>query len=75
MDAGADAERGRSLVGHSIDPPVFISGISDLLVTDEARRELRTSGLKRLSEHPVELARVTKVDWQAWDAEAPAAAR
>lgn len=50
-------------------PPMFISSLSDLLVTDTAKRELEASDLEGLAFRPVEL-HVTRVDWQAWDTDA-----
>jgi len=48
-------------------PPITIAGISNLLVTDEFRSRLTSSGLLGFSLAQVWKKRIAKLDWRSWD--------
>lgn len=48
-------------------PPITVSGISDVIVTDAFRDRLANSGLKGLRFAEVWKKCVVKLDWRSWD--------
>ncbi len=50
-------------------PPVFMSGIDDLLVRGPYRRAMEDLGFAGIEFRAVELARIVELDWQGWDAD------
>lgn len=48
-------------------PPMVISGLSDLIVTDSIKTKLEASGLKGVKFSVVEKEKITVVDWRNWD--------
>ncbi|HEX5081214.1 MAG TPA: hypothetical protein VFY40_04150 [Blastocatellia bacterium] len=52
-------------------PPITFPGISDLVVTDNFRQRLDSSGLTGLSFMPVKKARIVTLEWERWDRKAP----
>lgn len=48
-------------------PPMVISGLSDLIITDSIKRKIEISGLRGLKFTEVEKEKITLVDWRNWD--------
>lgn len=47
-------------------PPITFPGLN-IVVTDELRRSLDTSGLTGFTFRPVHMARIVRLDWHLWD--------
>lgn len=56
-------------------PPITVSGISDLIVTQAFRAELEASGLIGFGFAEVVKKRIVKLDWRSWDLSADEPAR
>ena len=48
-------------------PGVSCPGIGDVVVTDEVRARIESSGLSGCAFLPVDLARIVHIDWTGWD--------
>ena len=48
-------------------PPVFISGISDIIVKDSVKLELEKHGLVGLDFQEVKKAKIVQLEWEHWD--------
>ena len=48
-------------------PPISFPGIGDIVVTDEFRRQLESSGLSGLRFQPVIKKHIAHLDWRRWD--------
>jgi hypothetical protein len=55
-------------------PPVTLPGLGDIVLTDEARKLLESSGLRGFTFRPVEKKLIVELHWDTWDlnAEEPA---
>ena len=55
-------------------PPVTLPGLSDIVLTDDARKLLESSGLRGFTFRQVEKKLIVELHWDAWDlnAEEPA---
>lgn len=48
-------------------PSFFLTGISDVVMTDAVKHELDASGLVGYELRRVQLARIVQLDWRSWD--------
>lgn len=50
-------------------PPIFISGISDVILSDTLKQQLQVSSLKLgdITFKPVTKKKIVKLDWHTWD--------
>jgi hypothetical protein len=56
-------------------PPLWLPNLDSLVTTANGRRLFEASNLEGLTFRPVELGRIARVDWQAWDLGADEPAR
>jgi len=52
-------------------PPITFPGIGDVLLTEEARSHLASSGLKEFTFQPVEKKLIVRLRWEQWDLTTP----
>ncbi len=71
---GMTAQRSRTEAGRlqlertgPLVPPIWESGIADLLVTEDGWDELVAEGFTGIDRRPVELAHIVRLEWERWD--------
>ena len=69
MTAHLDRENGRLALERTgpYIPPITLPGISDIVITSAARKQLECSGLTGFEFVPVEKKLIVELPWESWD--------